>query len=270
MSWKLATALLVVATGLTGYFLFMVISSPLNESYGERIAYLIVLCFAGGVVILSVGWSKRATTENRHALGVATSTMGIAGVLVALAFSVFMDWAGIVSALALLGLIAVVSTAVSLGTWVVSTFRRETESPFPLSTRHVNISWLKDAPIEGKLFVSTFAWTIRLASLNGERSLDVDAIVDTGAFMTTLPESILRTVGVEPAGKRQFVIADGSRIERDWGYAVLTIGDQSQITYVAFGTDDGPSLLGALTLEEFALAVDPQEENLISRELIMY
>lgn len=119
------------------------------------------------------------------------------------------------------------------------------------------------------MFVSTFAWPIRLASLNGERSLDVDAIVDTGAFMTTLPESLLRQVGIEPAGTRQFVIADGSRIERDWGYAILTIRDQSQITYVAFGADDGPHLLGALTLEEFGLAVDPQEENLIPRELIM-
>ena len=73
------------------------------------------------------------------------------------------------------------------------------------------------------MVVSTFAWPIRLASLDGERSLDVDAIVDTGAFMTTLPESLLRQVGVEPVGKRQFVIA-----------------------------------------------VDPQEENLIPRELIMY
>ncbi len=60
--------------------------------------------------------------------------------------------------------------------------------------------------------MSTFAWPIRLANLNGEGSLDIDAIVDTGAFMTTLPESLLRQVGVEPVGKRQFVIADGSRI----------------------------------------------------------
>ena len=118
--------------------------------------------------------------------------------------------------------------------------------------------------------MSTFAWPVRLASLAGERSVDVDAIVDTGAFMTTLPESILGAVGVERVGKRQFAIADGSRIERDWGYAVLTIGSQAQITYVAFGSDEGPSLLGALTLEEFGLAVDPQEDNLVPRELIMY
>ena len=118
--------------------------------------------------------------------------------------------------------------------------------------------------------MSMFTWPIRIASLDGEQSLDIDAFVDTDAFMTTLPQSQLREVGIEPVGRRVFTITDGSRIEREWGYAIVTVGDQSQITYVAFGDDDGLRLLGALTLEEFGLAVDPQAENLIPRELIMY
>ena len=104
-----------------------------------------------------------------------------------------------------------------------------------------------------------------MASLNGEQSLDIDAFVDTGAFMATIPESLLREAGVEPVGTRQFMIADGRRITREICYAIATIGDQSLITYVAFGDEDSPLLLGALTLEAFALAVDPEGEILVLR-----
>ena len=118
--------------------------------------------------------------------------------------------------------------------------------------------------------MSTFAWPVRLTSLDGERAVDVDAIVDTGASMTTLPAPLLMELGVAPVARQQFTIANGERIERDIGYAVATIGDQTLITYVAFGDENSPILLGALTLEAFALAVDPRAEALIPRELIMF
>ena len=118
--------------------------------------------------------------------------------------------------------------------------------------------------------MSTFTWPIRIANLDGEQSLDIDAFVDTGAFMTTVPASMLEQLGVERVAKQQFTVADGRHINRDIGYVVATIGDQSLITYVAFGDEESPLLLGALTLEAFALAVDPRAENLVPRELIMY
>ncbi len=118
--------------------------------------------------------------------------------------------------------------------------------------------------------MSTFTWPVRIANLDGERSMDIDAFIDTGASMTTLPAPMLRELGVEPVARQQFTIANWQRIERDIGYAVATIGDQSLITYVAFGDEDSPLLLGALTLEVFALAVDPRAETLVPRELIMY
>ena len=118
--------------------------------------------------------------------------------------------------------------------------------------------------------MSTFTWPIRVASMDGEQSVNIDAFVDTGAFMTTLPASVLEQLGVERVARQQFTIANGQRIERDIGYAIATIGDQSLMTYVAFGDEDSPFLLGALTLEAFALAVDPRAETLVPRELIMY
>ncbi|MDE2780732.1 MAG: hypothetical protein OXI91_13810 [Chloroflexota bacterium] len=71
-------------------------------------------------------------------------------------------------------------------------------------------------------------------------------------------------------GQRRFLLADGSRTELDYGQAWATIGEDSVVTIVVFGRNDGPSLLGAYTLEGLSLAVDPVEQRLVPAQLIMY
>lgn len=94
--------------------------------------------------------------------------------------------------------------------------------------------------------------------------------MDTGAAYTTLPTSLLRELGVEPMGKRRFLVADGRRIELDYGQAWATVDDESVVTLVVFGDDNAPPLLGAYTLEGLALAVDPVEQRLVPTHLILY
>ena len=106
--------------------------------------------------------------------------------------------------------------------------------------------------------------------MDGQNARDLTATVDTGAAYTTLPANLLRELGVEPTGKRRFLLADGRRTEMDYGQARATIGDESIVTIVVFGRDDGPALLGAYTLEGLSLAVDPVEQKLIPTQLIMY
>lgn len=96
--------------------------------------------------------------------------------------------------------------------------------------------------------MSGFTWPIRLASLDGEQSLDIDTFVDTGAFMTTVAATMLKQLGVGPVARQQFALADGRRTRRDIGYVIATIGDQCLIAYVAFGDEDSPILLGTLAL----------------------
>ena len=81
--------------------------------------------------------------------------------------------------------------------------------------------------------------------------------MDTGAAYTTLPGGLLRGLGIEPVGKRRFLLADGRRIEMDYGEARATVDGESVTTLVVFGEDNAPALLGAYTLEGLALAVDP-------------
>ena len=118
--------------------------------------------------------------------------------------------------------------------------------------------------------VGTFNWPLRISSMDGQRSRDIEATVDTGAAYTTLPARLLRELGVAPTGKRRFLLADGRRVDMDFGQAWATIDGESVVTLVIFGEDDGPALLGAYTLEGLALAVDPVEQRLVPTHMIMY
>ena len=111
---------------------------------------------------------------------------------------------------------------------------------------------------------------MRISGMDGQHSLDIEATVHTGAFHTTIPTRRLRDLGVEPMGKCRFLVADGRRVEMEYGRAWATIDGESVVTIVAFGEDNAPPLLGAYTLEGLALAVDPSSQRLIPANLIMY
>ena len=118
--------------------------------------------------------------------------------------------------------------------------------------------------------MGTFTWPLRITSMDGQQSREIEATVDTGAAYTTLPASLLRELGVEPRGKRRFLLADGRRLEMDYGEARAAINGENVTTLVVFGEDNAPALLGAYTLEGLALAVDPVEQRLVPTHLIMY
>lgn len=111
--------------------------------------------------------------------------------------------------------------------------------------------------------MGVFNWPIKLDSMDGERSLELEAMVDTGASYTIVPSHLLRDLGVTPIGKVTLVLADGRRTERDVGRVWATIGNYSEVTRVVFGDDNARALLGAYTLEGLQLTVDPVRLMLI-------
>ena len=117
--------------------------------------------------------------------------------------------------------------------------------------------------------MGTFTYPLRITAMGGGRSVDVEATVDTGAFLTMLPARTLRELGVEPTDSRRFVIADGSSEAMVVGQAWATIDGESVTTLVAFGEDDAPPLLGRYTLHGLGLAVDPVKQRLVPARLIM-
>ena len=111
--------------------------------------------------------------------------------------------------------------------------------------------------------MGVFNCPIRLDSMDGERSLEIEAMVDTGASYTIVPSSLLKELGVVPIDKIGLVLADGRPVEYDIGRAMATIDGRTEATLVVFGDDNARALLGAYTLEGLRLAVDPSRSRLV-------
>ena len=111
-----------------------------------------------------------------------------------------------------------------------------------------------------------FSQPIVISDLSGEHSVEIDAVVDTGAFYSVLPRYLLQELGVEPIDRITFRLADNQSIEMDIGHAWITLGGRRRITTVAFGSNIGQLLIGAFTLEGLELAVDPRGECLVPIE----
>ena len=118
--------------------------------------------------------------------------------------------------------------------------------------------------------MGTFQWPLRISSIDGGQSREIEATVGTGVAYTTLPARLLRELGVTPMGTRRLLLADGRRVDMDYGQAWVAMNGERIVTVVVFGEDDGPALLGAYTLEGLALAVDPVAQKLVPTHLILY
>ncbi len=111
--------------------------------------------------------------------------------------------------------------------------------------------------------MGTFRVTIDIGDPSGERFEQVDALVDSGATYTFAPRAILRQLGVEPHRTMSFQMADGTRIERDFGRTWLRLDGEQEVSPIIFGDDEVTPLLGAVTLEIFGLGIDPVNSRLV-------
>ena len=111
--------------------------------------------------------------------------------------------------------------------------------------------------------MGVFNWPVRLDSIDGQQSLEIEAMVDTGASYTIVPAHLLNELGVSLIDKIRLVLADGRPVEYDIGRAWATVNGVSEVTLVVFGEDNARALLGAYTLEGLRLAVDPANRTLV-------
>ena len=118
--------------------------------------------------------------------------------------------------------------------------------------------------------MGTLKWPLRISSMDGHKVQDIEAVVGTGAFYTTLPASLLRGLGIQQRGKCRVPQAGGRGMDMDYGQAWASIDGKSEITLVVFGEDDSQALLGTYTLVGLALEVDPIEQRLVPKTLILY
>ena len=106
-----------------------------------------------------------------------------------------------------------------------------------------------------------------IANVDGTRSTEIEAMVDTGATYTFLPGAMLRELGVEPTRTSEFQLASGETVQYARGEAVVRINGFAQTTPVIFGDDAAAPLIGVFTLKQLELAVDPVANALIPAKL---
>ena len=111
--------------------------------------------------------------------------------------------------------------------------------------------------------MGTFRHKIRIGTRDMKNFEDVDAVVDTGAAYTWIPKDILEKIGVRPEFKRRLRLADGRIIERDAAQISIEINGETMYSVCIFGDEKSEALLGAVTLEEFGLGVDPINKTLV-------
>ena len=117
--------------------------------------------------------------------------------------------------------------------------------------------------------MGTFNVEIQIGDSARERWIAMDALVDTGASITSMSASVLRRLGVEPVTSERFRFAQGEVRTMEIGYTWVRFAGKEILTQVLFNEEGSPALLGALALESAYMAVDPVRQRLIPVEGLM-
>jgi clan AA aspartic protease len=95
------------------------------------------------------------------------------------------------------------------------------------------------------------------------RTLELEALVDTGAVDLVLPADVVEKLGLPELDRRTVRLADGSRRElsKVTGLVLEILGRRmgSDAYVVPAG---GPALIGQIQLEDLDLVVDPRSREL--------
>ena len=118
--------------------------------------------------------------------------------------------------------------------------------------------------------MSQFRVDLTLLPRDGGSSRTMGALVDTGAAHSVVPRAVLESLGCRPVRTQRVVLADG-RIE-DWSVTQIDVECEGRrtTTPILMGPATGPVLLlGATTLEELGLGIDPLNRRLIPVDLYL-
>ena len=114
-----------------------------------------------------------------------------------------------------------------------------------------------------------FRVDLTLLPRDGGPSRTMEALVDTGAAYSVVPRAVLESLGCRPVRTQRVVLADG-RIE-EWPVTQIDVECEGRqtTTPILMGPATGPVLLGATTLEELGLGIDPLNRRLIPVDLYL-
>ena len=118
--------------------------------------------------------------------------------------------------------------------------------------------------------VGTVKVTIGVGDPQGRQFEDVEVVVDTGLTYTAVPRELLQRLGVPVERSLPSETADGRLVPVDVGRTTIRLEGLEFSTPVIFAEEGEPSLLGVVSLEQAALAVDPLAGRLIPANLLRF
>jgi clan AA aspartic protease len=87
-------------------------------------------------------------------------------------------------------------------------------------------------------------------------------LVDSGAFYSVVPASVLQRLGIKPGKTTRFILADGTEIKRALGQALFCLNGEEGGSPVIFGEKGDSVLLGSVSLEALGFFLDPLKREL--------
>lgn len=117
--------------------------------------------------------------------------------------------------------------------------------------------------------MGTFSVNILIFNPDGHQSQELEAMVDTGATYSVVPQTLLEELEIAPLERAIFELADNSIVEYEVGDARMQIGESTRTVPVTFAPEGTTALLGATALDIFRLAVDPVKQELVPVHLML-
>jgi len=103
--------------------------------------------------------------------------------------------------------------------------------------------------------------SMQVGDIDGPLSLSVDAMIDTGAFMTALPEALVKQLGVKVRGSVDvWRYGDKEPVARTTFFVKLQLETGPAIEVEVLTSPKRTGLLGRDVLNDFVLVADGPEE----------
>ncbi len=97
----------------------------------------------------------------------------------------------------------------------------------------------------------------------------IEFLVDCGAIHSLVPTPTLQELGIEPYKRLSFILADGTKVERQVGDAYFEYQGEGGAAPVIFGEPGEEPLLGATTLESLGLVLNSFQRELYPMRLML-
>ncbi|MCC6381019.1 MAG: aspartyl protease family protein [Dehalococcoidia bacterium] len=102
-----------------------------------------------------------------------------------------------------------------------------------------------------------------------DEEVRLDFLVDSGSAYTIAPEGAWKALGLTPLRTQRFRLADGTEMRRAIGECRIRLAEGEMTTPVILGEPGDVPLLGAVTLEQFGLVLNPFTRTLHRADLLM-